>query len=492
MDFLDPKKKRAHKIRLYLGYALVAFALTIGSAVLFFEARGFDRDWKTGEIIQNGVVYVDAHPEQATVYVNGKEEARTDARLALPAGDYTFEYTRQGYRTWKRAFKLIGSQLERLNYAFMFPEKLETKEIRSYTSAPGFATQSLDRKWLITQRIGALTTFDVMDLGATNNPVTTLTLPVGLLNTTAGADKLELIEWSTDNRRVLVQHTFTGGSEFVLVDREQPAESINLNRHFNIPIYKVALRDKKFDELHILDKPGGTLRFGDSKSKQLTDVAAQVFSFKSYGDDVIFYVSSDESKAGMVNARVIKGRDKFNVRELPISTKYPIDITRYDDEWYLAVGTDVDKKAYIFHEVFEDFKDAPAFQPEPNAVFRMNKLDFISVSANTRFIAVQGGSEFAVYDAEHDRRYQYDTKLPLAPGQETKWMDGHRLAVASQEKLVVWEYDGINMQTLTAAHPTFIPFFDRDYDFLYTIGPSATAAGQSAITKTPMRTQADL
>ncbi len=63
MDFLDPRKKRAYKIRLYIGYFLMAVALSIGTLILLFEAYGYDVNHKTGEVIQNGLVFVDSRPE---------------------------------------------------------------------------------------------------------------------------------------------------------------------------------------------------------------------------------------------------------------------------------------------------------------------------------------------------------------------------------------------------------------------------------------------
>lgn len=493
MDFLDPKKKRAHKIRLYIGYALMACALVIGSTILFFEARGFDINRKTGEIIQNGLVFVNAHPEPATVYVNGRREGQTDMRLTIPTGDYTFEFTRDGYRKWQRTFHLDGSTIERLDYVFMFPEQLNTTQIRDYARAPTFASQSPDRKWLLVQQPDNFSTFDVFDLGNQDNPsVTSFTLPANLMNRSAGGDKLELVEWSTDNRHVLVRHTFKGGSEFVLIDRQQPDESFNLNTRFNTPIHRIALRDKKFDKFHILDKNGGTLRFADSKSGQITDVAEQVFSFKSYSDNVVFYVTGAKATKGRVNVNILKDDKIFTIRELTAGKRYPIDITRYDNEWFMAVGSDADAKAYVYHEVFRDLERQPSRTPGPIAVFRVDDLSHIAVSANTRFISVQGGSRFAIYDAEHDRRYQYDTKLKFAEGQKATWMDGHRLTAVIDGKLRVWDYDGINMQSLVNANPAYLPFYDRDYDFLYTIAPSTQNKGQSALTKTPMRTPADL
>ncbi len=493
MDFLDPRKKRAHKIRLYIGYALMACVLVIGSTIVFFEARGFDIDRKTGEIIQNGLVFVNAHPEPATVYVNGKREGQTDTRLTIPTGDYTFEFTRDGYRNWQRSFHLDGSTIERLDYVFMFPEQLDTAAIRNYSAPPPFASQSPDRKWLLVQQPGNFLTFDVFDLSNQDDPaVTSFTLPASLMNRTAGGDKLELVEWSTNNRHVLVRHTFKGGSEFILIDRQQPTESLNLNSHFNVPIHKIALRDKKFDKFHILDKPGGTLRFADSRSREVTDLAEQVFSFKSYSDNVIFYVTGAKAEKGKVNVNIRRGDKTYTVRELTAGARYPIDITRYDDEWFMAVGSDTDAKAYVYHEVFRDLDRQPSRSPSPVAVFRVDDLAHIAVSANTRFISAQGGSRFAVYDAEHDRRYQYDTKLKFSDGQKATWMDGHRLTAVIDGKLRAWDYDGINMQTLVSANPAYLPFYDRDYDFLYTIAPSSQDKAESTLTKTPMRTPADL
>lgn len=491
MDFLDPKKKRAHQIRLYIGYALMALALAVGSAVLFFEARGFDLDRKTGEIIQNGLVFADTHPESAEIYVNGKREGTTNTRLTIPAGSYTFEFKREGYRTWTRSFNLGGSEIERLNYAFLFPNDLKPTEVKKYAETPSFATQSPDRKWVVVLQPGSLTKFDVFDLSNQDQPpVTTLTLPNSLLTQTDSKHTYKPVEWSNDNRHFVFKHSFTGGSEFLLIDREQPSRSINLNKHFDMTLSNVEMRDKKFDRLLLLDKNGGTLRLGELSPKKLSTVAEKVLSFKSYSDDVVLYVSSQSTEKGKVTVFIKKGNEIFTLRRLPASKQYPLVLTRYDSVWYLAVGSPSEKKAYIYHDFFRDLESKPAKVPFPLSVLKLDSVDYMATSTNSRFISIQGGSEFAVYDVEHERVYQYNINLKLED-QEAKWMDGHRLTAIVNSKLVVWDYDGINKQTLVGAHPGFLPFFDRDYDFLYTLSPSVSK-GQTAFNKTPMRTEADL
>src|SRR4030095_6630948 len=217
MDFLDPKKKRAHRARLYIGYFFMAIAMSFATLILLFEAFGYDVNRSTGGVIHNGLVFVDAHPESAQIYVNGKHEGQTGARLTLPTGEYKFELKRDGYRQWSRTFELEGSLIERLQYPFLFPEKLEPKDVQLYGSMPIFATQSPDRKWLVVQQPGSLTKFDVTDLGNASNPTTTITLPDDLLNTAQSDHKLEILKCSTDNRHVLVKHSFQGGFEFVMI-----------------------------------------------------------------------------------------------------------------------------------------------------------------------------------------------------------------------------------------------------------------------------------
>ncbi len=491
MDFLDPKKKRAHLIRLYVGYFLIAVALGIGTLILLFESFGYDVNHKTGGVIQNGLVFVDAHPAQAQIYVNGKLEGQTDARLTLPAGPYSFELKRDGYRTWKRDFELEGSVIERLNYAFLFPEKLESKDVQLYGSQPTFASQSPDRKWLMTLQPGSMTKFDVMDLSNQANPVTTISLPDGLMNPAAGDHRLEPVEWSNDNRHMLVKHIYSGGDEFIMVDREDAAQSFSVNKTFGVPLSQVALRDKKYDQMHLLDGNGGILRYGEVKSRNLALLASQVKSFKSYGDDVLLYMTEEGAPQDKVILNIRRGGDVYKVREFPKGAVYLTDITKFDDHWYTAAGVDTDHKVYVYKDVFDDVARATPRPAPPVAVLRLQKLEYLSVSANTRFIGVQGGSEFATYDVEHDRQYRYDTGLKLTPGQKATWMDGHRWAMNSEGQLVVVDFDGSNLQKLVPATVGFLPFFDRDYDNLYVMGPSVGVKDKPAISRSSMRIPTD-
>jgi hypothetical protein len=105
MDFLDPRKKRAHHIRLMIGYCLVAIAIGLGTVVLVYSAYGYGVNTKNGDIVQNGLLFVDSKPGGANIYLNNKSvNQTTSARLILPAGDYDLALKKTGYRDWERKF----------------------------------------------------------------------------------------------------------------------------------------------------------------------------------------------------------------------------------------------------------------------------------------------------------------------------------------------------------------------------------------------------
>ena len=108
----------------------------------------------------------------------------------------------------------------------------------------------------------------------------------------------------------------------------------------------------------------------------------------------------------------------------------------------------------------------------------------VSFSNNAQFIALQGGQNFAVYDAENDRQFSYVISDALQDENSAKWMDGHRLVVKSNNRVVVFDYDGINKVILSSILPGTNALFDRDYQELYTFAP--TEPNQFALTRTEL------
>lgn len=465
----------------------MAIALGIGTLILLLEVNGLSINPVSGTVTQNGLIFINAQPEEANVILNGEDKGQTDTRLVMPVGEYDLELRRDGYRSWKRNFVLEGSSVERYAYPFLFPNDLQSRDLQLYASAPGLATVSPDRRWVVIQQPGSLTSFDVVDISSEDAPSTSIVLPPGIVTEGKTGSKMELVEWSTNNRHLIIKHSYEGGHEFILLDRDEVSESQNLNLVLERPMHQIALRDKKFDQYYVLESPGGNLVSTDLRTRQDVLVGSGVLSFKSHGNDVLLFASNQGAEEGKVSINIRESLNQYTLRTLPVSDRYLLDLARFDNSWYVAVGSAVEKRVYLYRNPFNDLKRSEPRVPLPLTVLRTNdEPEFVSFSAIARFVAIQARGQFAVYDAETKRQYRYDTEMDLPAGQKATWMDGHRLTVVHENKVNVFDYDGINRQTLVDANPAFPPFFDRDYEALFTISPSRTVAERSALVRTEL------
>lgn len=476
MDFLDPKKRRAHTIRLFVGYCLVATALLLGSILLLFAAFGYGINRTTGEVIQNGLLFVDAHPQAARMYINGQDKGETDGRFVLEANTYNLELKRDGYRSWKRDFTLEGGNIVRLVYPFLFPEKLTSKDVQPFAVTPDVVTESPDRRWIVIHDPSLPTTFKVVDTSTKDFATTSITIPEVVLNNRPGALKMEFVEWSTDNRHVLLKNTYQGGYDYLVIDRIDATAAYNATQVFNKQFSTITFRDKKSNQLYLHDTSSGELFSGSVQDKALTAVATDVLSFWPYKDNTVVYTTgSGATTFDKVVLRVKEGQVTYTIRELLRADGYLLNMAEFDNETYVVGGSKADGKVYIYKNPVQALKDNPATTMLPSILMRLDKPELASFSNNARFLAVQSSSKFAVYDFETEQKYTYDTKIQLPTVHKASWMDGHRLMlVGADNKLTIFDYDGLNAQQLVTTDPAFIPLFDRDYNQLFTVSPLTT------------------
>src|SRR5258708_1076212 len=135
-----------------IGYGLTAVAIGLTSIILVYGAYGYGINTKTGQLIQNGLVFVDSKPSGASIYLDGRSQgATTSSRLVLPAANYELSIKKAGYRNWSRKFTLNEHSIARFVYPFLFPVKLTPQNLKVYGSEPPLMTQSADRRWLLVE-----------------------------------------------------------------------------------------------------------------------------------------------------------------------------------------------------------------------------------------------------------------------------------------------------------------------------------------------------
>lgn len=497
MDFLDPDKMRRHNLMVLIGYSLVGIAVLITALVLLYQSYGYGIN-REGQVIQNGLVFTASRVSGAEIWLNSSDSGfQTNKRLVLSAGDYVMQFNKNGYWPWTKSLKVEGSRVSRYDYALLFPRQLETTAVTSYPVAPGMSSQSLDWRWLLLQVPSETLAFDLYDLSSPNERPLPLTLPTGI-STAATASSWKAVEWSSDNKHLLLEHNYDKSTEFILFDRESPAASVNINKTFGVNPSKVSLVNGKADQLYLYssaDKTLMTANLGDDATPR--NYLRNVLAYETYGDNTVLYVTDDinetSSNSGMVAAKLTDGTRTYTISQMSPATHYVLDISKFSGRTYVAIGSDASNEAAVFRNPVEQINDPSIGVPVRAATLRVAKPTYLSFSSNSRFIVAERGTDFAVYDAEDDKTYSYNfTNQKFdAPQEHAVWMDGFRLMFVSGGKLLVFDFDQTNRRSLMAALPQYLPAFAPDLKHVYSLAPSAGPTGATQLTSTWLLTGPD-
>ena len=491
MDYLDKNKESRQRIVLFVGYILIGLAIVVAALVLKYQADGYGVN-KKGDVIQNGLTFFSSHPAPANIYINGRlNSVKTNTRLSLPSGVYDVKLTRTGYYDWQRNIEVNGGSVQHYDYPFLFPKLLTTKKIQNFSLAPSLMTQSLDLRWVMIQSNANPSEFTVYDIKSPDTPPSTISIPASLITKAVGGETWQVAEWADDNQHVLLQHNYDSKSEFILVDREAPQSSLNLNATLKINPSKITLNDKKYDKYYIYDSAGATLQKVSLKNPTPATLLSHVVAYKTYSDNTVLYISNQDSVAGKVNVRLLEGDKTYNIRILTAGSSYNVDLTKYDGIMYVVAASSGDNRAYIYRDPVGQLNRLPE-QPLASAqVLRVDQVNYVSFSPIAQYILAENGNNFGVYDIENKTSFKYTTSEAFdAPQTHASWMDGNRLLYTSNGKLIVFDYDHTNLHQLMASSSSYLPAFSPDYKNVYNIAQAPSTA-ELDFFQTSLRTAQD-
>ncbi len=490
MDFFDPQKQRRHSIRLAIGYAVIGAVLTLATTVLLHYTLGYGLD-KEGRLIRNGLVFVSSQPVKADVYLDGnKYKDETNTRMTLPSGQYVMELKKNGYHDWKRTVTVEGGSVERFDYPLLIPTQLNTTALKQYDKAPSLSTSSPNGRWLIVAPAGQ-NKFDLYDLSADTPSGQAVEVPSDILAAGSTTKGWAAVEWSRNNRHVLLSRSFDApgrsGSEYILFDRENPGESQNLSVVLGFTPTKIELRDRNHDQYYLHDAGSGQLFTASLENPTPKPLVKGVLAFAS-DKDVVAYVTVEGADKGKAVVKIQKGTgEPLTVRQIPAGEAYVADMAIYDRTLYLAVGSSADNRVFLYGDPIGSLRRNPGQPAVPVQILKVEGPVRVSFSQGGRFVAAENGDKFATYDAETDRGYVYRTGAPLdKPQRYSSWIDGYHLSYVSEGQVVIFDFDGANFSKLSPASPLQLPVFDLDGRYLYNF------SAKNALTRTALLTPEDL
>lgn len=484
MEFLEPEQKRARTLKLFVGYVLITVAIALATLILVYLAQGYGYSGKAG-VTQNGLVFIESKPVSAKINIDNQDKGNTDARIVLSEGKHDILLKADKYRQWSKSFVLEGGSVQYFLYPRLFPVDITVNTNKLFLTPPIWASQSLDRHWLVVQQTSDSPTVSVIDLLKPNTePLEANLDSTNLLYEQGSYGKLTPVEWSDDNKHLLLLQTMPSGAlNYIMFNREVPAESISVSKQISLSAGRfIKLKDKKYDKYYVHDKTTGALFAADLKSGiGATPVLTGVIDYKSYGNDIILYATYIDVEAANAKIMILNGTNKYILSSVIRNPEniYLLDVAKFDGVWEYVAASPVGNKVHIYRNPLSKAKANDPTVIFPNLSFGIDNPQYVSFSDNARFIAVQSGKKFIIYDGEQKRVYRYESSLNLQPKQQAKWMDGHRLTAVTDSKINVWEFDGTNQQTLISSRPEFTAYFDRDYKYMYSL--AAQTDGKTAL-----------
>lgn len=465
MDFLDPKNKRSYNTRLVIGFTFSAAIIIFATIILALITSGFTIDTKTGQVVQNGLIFVNSTPVPANIYINHSFIKKTNARLELRASSYAVSLYAPGYDTWSTSVYLLGGDVEELNYPLLVPIKPLVSTIAKYTSQPEVFTQTPNHNWLLVSSSNQANSFDVYDMTNTKTAATTSTIPSNMLVSSAGANSFSVIQWASNNQDVLLEDQYNGTINYIVFNYLNPSASYNLNQTFTTTFTSAKLLNSDYSTPLLYDATSQNLYLGNESSKQTNLILSKVIDYTYYGTNSFLYATPDATDPSMTSIKYSNLTSTYLVKDVLPANKYLLNIQSYGGNNYYLVGG-----GGIYDYIYYNLSNQPDGKQLPVPYTLMvNNTQPVKVlnSTGQRYISLQSGNNFSIYDIQTKDHYRYTLSDSLNGPNNVSWLDDNRMIGFSNGQMIVFDFDGTNIFNIATANNNFAGLFSPNYNAAY-------------------------
>ncbi|MDQ3094028.1 MAG: PEGA domain-containing protein [bacterium] len=466
MDYLDPKKKKAHIRRLYLGYFLMTVAIGLATLILVYIGSGYVPS--ENGLVQNGMIYVDSSPGEASIKLNGQQQrGSTDARLVLPGATYDIELSKENYRPWARTIVLDDGKVLRVAYPKLYPVSLKTNVVQTISNSPDLVSGSIDRRYILFHYLAEPLKFSILSAEQPYSAALEINIPPNLVNTANADAQYEVIEWTEDSRYILLKRFGTAGNEYFLFDRENVAVVRNLTRDLGLTAdVELTLRDRAYNRYLAFSPAAGTVsRIDYENPSQAAVVVNGAIAANGFENNKILYIKPHESDPQKVRVMLLEDSITYNIRELTKSDKYFLEMAKFGRSLVLLCGSTGDKRASVYRNPTNYLRSNPDRTfPLATTTLRIDEPQFASFSTDSSRVVLYGSGQFSSHEFETDKTYNFGIDIPYDNAEELRWMDGARLNIVSDESVYSMDFDGSNLEKLVAARAQYGVYYDRNYE----------------------------
>ncbi len=461
MEFLTPKQKKDKARRLWFGYFLFSILISLAAYIMVSTALGYEIFSAKGEVVQNGLLFVNSTPSGAEVYLNGQRESdNTNAKYSLPENRYSVVLRRPGYREWRNEVDLFGGRVKFLTYPRLYPEQPAVLGSKTFSSLPMTTKQSRDQRWLVVHSQANSNEWQIFDLENPTSSQMAVSVPAAILGDKT-ISSVEITEWAGDNTHFLANLSLSDQSrKVVLINRSKPAESVDLTGVFNLqPSDKVYLWDGKWDKYIFVNAEGVARQadLGDRSVNASALIADPIQQFFPIGNARAVYTTKQSDGTFLVK---FYQKEKTYVITTYGDTTNKIDVKAagFNRNDYLMISGGGLDKPLLYRNFIDGFSKSLSGRAAPFVTMPLSNANNIEFSRSNRFALSSDGNEAVVFDIEQRETKRFE--LPVQDPAKIGWLDDSRLyAIGQDNSLKIFDYDGANVYDI-AGNVIVRPFVD--------------------------------
>jgi hypothetical protein len=290
-----------------------------------------------------------------------------------------------------------------------------------------------------------------------------------------------------------LQRNYSGGSEYILFDRQTPADSVNLTATLKLDATtSLSFYNNNDSQYYLYDTDDDSLSEATLSNPQPIVILKNVLNFDAYANNAIIYVTGSGAPSGKVLVNVLQGKQVFHVGQMQSGmSQYLVAMSQFSGNWYVAFSSSGEGKVYLYENPVADLQNQPKSPLVPLAILQINQPSFLSFSGNSQILAAQNGDVFTTYDVLNQHAYSYQVGSDIPATEQATWMDSYHFTVVSGSRVLVFDYDGSNLQTLQPAIAGFPTLLDPTHKWAYVLAPDIANPALIDLTSTALRTPVD-
>lgn len=476
--FKKPNKKQL-LLRRIIFSAIATIAVLIIATVSILFILGYRLDSGNGRLEQGALVQFDSAPSAADVWIDDTMiSSRTATKATVLAGVHSFKMSKSGYEDWNRTLDLKAGTLTWLDYTRLVPVERKPVEVAKFATATAMTT-SPDLKEILVQQQADQPVFTLVDISAEKIATRQIELPATIYSESTTENvthSFALGSWNKGGRYTLVTHTYNDQTEWLVVDTQNVAQSINVSRLLSVTLADVQFAGNGGKLLYGLASDGNLRKLDLSGATISRGLVPQVESFAVYDANLVSYVGRSTTEPGTKVAGVYRDGDELPhvLRSAPETSALRISVGKYFGDDYVAIAEG--SKVSILKGSYAMLNAPSTTNLNDIASLELpSDVTMLSFSPASAYVLAQAGAAFASYEIEHDRKATGSMRVPEgATASALRWLDTAYLMNDDGGTLVMRDFDNANSYDIMPVAPGFGSTLSQNGRFIYAMNKTDT------------------